>query len=348
MGLLSEANLALGRLDGSIYTLPNPDMFVFMYVRREAVLSSQIEGTQSSLNDLLAAEAKIMNPNRPQDVPEVINYVDAMNYGLDRLQELPVSNRLIREIHARLLQGARGGNLTSGEFRRSQNWIGETDGSITDAIYVPPPPSLVAEQMGQLEAFVHADDALPLLVRIGLVHAQLETIHPFLDGNGRIGRLLITFLLTERDILRKPVLYLSHYFKRRRQEYYERLQAVRELGQWEEWLSFFLRGVQEVATDAADTARQILALREVNRIQITNGFGNSAGNGHRVLDHLFDDVIVSVADVQRMAGCGFPAANDLVRRFVTAGILREFTGNKRNRRFIYAPYVRLFSDGDAL
>ncbi|MCU0707740.1 MAG: Fic family protein, partial [Pirellula sp.] len=206
--LLSKADRALGRLDGSIQTLPHPDLFVFMYVRKEAVLSSQIEGTQSSLQDVLAAEAQILSPDRPQDVDEVVNYVRAMNYGLERLKELPVSVRLIREIHAELLKGVRGQHLTPGEIRTSQNWIGPAGCSLNEATFVPPPHYEVAKHLGDLELFLHSDIQLPMLVRIGLAHVQFETIHPFLDGNGRVGRLLIAFLLCEQEILLKPVLYL--------------------------------------------------------------------------------------------------------------------------------------------
>lgn len=230
---LSEADRALGRLDGSIYTLPNPDLFVYMYVRKEAVLSSQIEGTQSSLQDLLSAEAEVLDAAAPRDVDEVVNYVRAMNRGLARLEKLPVSIRLIREIHAELLQGVRGSRLTPGELRRSQNWIGPGGSSLANAAFVPPPPDEVPDALGGLETFLHEPDDLPLLVKIGLAHAQFETIHPFLDGNGRIGRLLVTFLLCERGVLHKPVLYLSHYLKAHRQEYYDRLQSVRDSGDWE-------------------------------------------------------------------------------------------------------------------
>ena len=206
--LLSQAALALGRLDGSIQTLPQPDLFVLMYIRKEAVLSSQIEGTQSSLQDLLAAEARIFTPNQPNDVDEVVNYVSAMNHGISRLSELPVSIRLIREIHTKLLQGVRGSHLTPGEVRTSQNWVGPAGCTLNEAAFVPPPPHQIMQDMSQLERFIHADTELPLLVKIGLVHAQFETIHPFLDGNGRVGRLLITFLLCEQKVLLKPVLYL--------------------------------------------------------------------------------------------------------------------------------------------
>lgn len=344
-GLLSAADRALGRLDGSVLTLPNPDLFVFMYVRKEAVLSSQIEGTQSSLQDLLAAEAQLFEQGLPRDVDEVINYVRAMNHGLARLAELPVSVRLIREIHAELMRGVRGGRLQPGELRTSQNWIGPAGCALNTATFVPPPHHAVPGALGDLENFLHAADELPPLVKIALAHVQFETIHPFLDGNGRVGRLLITFLLTERGVLHKPVLYLSHYFKQRRQTYYEHLQAVRDQGAWEAWLAFFLRGVIEVAGEAAETARRILQLREQHRAAITAQLGRAAGNGHKVLESLFDRPIVAVNDVQKMTGTTYAAANSLVSRLVKLGVLSEMTGYARNRRFRYAPYIALFSDG---
>ncbi len=344
-GLLSAADRALGRLDGSVLTLPNPDLFVFMYVRKEAVLSSQIEGTQSSLQDLLAAEAKLFDQDLPKDVDAVINYVHAMNHGLARLPELPVSVRLIREIHEKLLQGVRGGRLQPGELRTSQNWVGPTGCTLNTATFVPPPHHVVPEALGDLERFLYAKDELPPLVKIGLAHVQFETIHPFLDGNGRVGRLLITFLLTERGVLHKPVLYLSHYFKAHRQAYYDHLQAVRVHGAWEEWLAFFLRGVTEVAEQAAVTARNILSVREEHRRAITEHLGRAAGNGHKVLESLFDRPIVSVSDVRKITGTTFAAANSLVTRLAKVGVLSEMTGYARNRRFRYASYIALFNEG---
>ena len=342
--LLSRADLALGRLAGSIATLPNPDLFILMYVRKEAVLSSQIEGTQSSLQDLLAAEARVLDPHQPQDVAEVLNYVAAMNHGLARLASLPVSVRLIREIHTKLLEGVRGSHLTPGEPRTSQNWIGTSGCILNEATFVPPPPAELPDALGALENFLHAEDALPLLIKIGLAHAQFETIHPFLDGNGRVGRLLITFLLCEKQILDKPVLYLSHYFKRHRQSYYEHLQAIRDTGAFEEWLEFFLTGVIEVSLEASITARRVLALREQHRDLIADQLGGAAGNGHRTLEYLFQHPIVSVNEVRALIGTTYPAANDLVGRLARIGILTEVTGRVRNRRFRYDGYIRLFAD----
>lgn len=342
--LLSQADRALGRLDGSITTLPNANLFVMMYVRKEAVLSSQIEGTQSSLQDLLAAEAQVFSDTTPKDVDEVINYVRAMNHGLARLHELPVSVRLIREIHAELLRNVRGSHATPGELRRSQNWIGPAGCTLAEATFVPPPADAVPETLAQLEKFLHTADDLPLLIKIGLAHAQFETIHPFLDGNGRVGRLLITFLLTERGVLQQPVLYLSHYFKRHRQAYYDHLQNIRDTGDWESWLDFFLRGVAEVSNEAARTAREILQLREGHRLAITEKLGRAAGNGHKVLERLYERPIVSVNEVQEITHTTYAAANQLVHRLAELGTLTEVTGYRRNRRFAYQPYIHLFRD----
>lgn len=342
---LSEAQLALGRLDGSIETLPDSDLFVFMYVRKEAVLSSQIEGTQGSLQDVLNAEARIFRQLQPDDVDEVINYVAAMNYGLERIRDLPLSIRLIREIHEKLLSGVRGSRLQPGELRTSQNWIGPANCTINEAVFVPPPPQYLIQALGDLELYLHQPNGLPPLIKLGLIHAQFETIHPFLDGNGRMGRLLITFLLCQREMLLKPVLYLSSYFKKYRSEYYDRLQAVRDAGGWEGWLTFFLRGVVEVSAEAHATVRRILAMREEHRADIAERLGSSAGNGHRVLENLFRTPLVTVADVQAIAGISYQSANSLVSRLVDIGILQEATGNRRNRVFGYSLYIAIFAEG---
>lgn len=338
---LSAADYALGRLDGAVLTLPNPDLFVFMYVRKEAVLSSQIEGTQSSLQNLLAAEAQLFDPDTPKDVSEVANYVRAMQHGLARLAELPLSVRLIREIHAELM---RGGRLQPGELRTSQNWIGPAGCTLATASFVPPPPHEVPQALSDLEKFLHDGGGLPPLVQVGLAHAQFETIHPFLDGNGRIGRLLISFLLTEKRLLSQPVLYLSHDFKQRRAEYYERLQAVRDAGDWEGWLDFFLTGVIEVSQQATQTAAAILRMREDYRARITEHLGRAAANGQRVMDRLFDHPIVTVATVRDWLGLTPAGANQIVGRLESIGLLREITGYARNRRFRFEPYLRLFEE----
>lgn len=343
MALLSDADRALGRLDGSIQTLPDPDLFIFMYVRKEAVLSSQIEGTQSSLNDVLEAEAAIADPTRPRDVDEVLNYVDAMNHGLSRLEELPVSVRLLTEIHARLLRGVRGAEKQPGELRRSQNWIGPSGATLMDATFVPPPPHEVMNALGDFERFLHSEDPVPTLIRIGLAHAQFETIHPFLDGNGRMGRLLITFLLCERGTLMKPVLYLSHYFKRHRAMYYELLQNVRDEGEWEAWLKFFLRGMTDVSKEATATARAIVDLRERHRDLIVNHFGRAAGNALMVLEALYSRPYISVNQIADVTGVSYPAASSLMTKFVEHGLLVELTGHARNRRFGYTEYINIFA-----
>tara|TARA_R110002072_G_scaffold77125_1_gene180216 strand:- start:13963 stop:15108 length:1146 start_codon:yes stop_codon:yes gene_type:complete len=342
--LLSKADRALGRLDGSIQTLPDPHLFVIMYVRKEAVLSSQIEGTQSSLNDLLEAEAKIFDTSRPKDVDEIVNYVSAMNYGLSRLEELPLSTRLIKEIHTRLLQGARGQYLQPGELRTSQNWIGARNCTLSEAVFVPPPPHSVPECLSDLEKFLHDEAPLPLLIRIGLAHAQFETIHPFLDGNGRVGRLLITFLLCQQEILQKPVLYISHYFKKNREHYYELLQSIRDTGDWETWLKFFLNGISDVAKEATETARKIVDLREKHRLLITHNFGRVAGNGLTILEQLYQTPIITVSDIGRICGVSYQAANNLMNKFIEDELLVEVTGNIRNRRFRYGSYINLFSN----
>lgn len=341
--LLSEGDRALGCLDGSVQTLPNPDLFVFMYVRKEAVLSSQIEGTQASLNDLLKAEANIFDAERPSDVSEVINYVNAMNHGLERLETLPLSIRLIREIHERLMHGVRGRHMQPGELRTSQNWIGPSGSHLSEATFIPPPHHIVPEALSELERFLHSADDIPPLIKIGLAHAQFETIHPFLDGNGRIGRLLITFFLCHEQILQKPVLYLSHFFKKNRSEYYDRLQNVRDRGDWEGWLKFFLRGVSDVSRQATITARQIVALREKHREDIALNFGQSGGRAVRLLERMFQHPTITVNQVAEFLNISFPSANGLVGRFQERGVLQEITGNSRNRVFLYKAYVELFS-----
>ena len=342
--LLSTADRALARLDGSIQTLPNPDLFVFMYIRREAVLSSQIEGTQASLQDVVEAEARLFDPDRPDDVGQVLNYIDAMNYGLERLTALPMSTRLIGDIHRRLLSGVRGQDQRPGEIRQKQNWIGPDNCLLADATFVPPPHTEVARCLSDLEKFLHSDIPMPPLIKIGLAHAQFETIHPFADGNGRVGRLLITLLLCEKQILQTPILYLSVFFKANRTRYYELLQATRDEGNWEAWLTFFLRGVAETSRAATSTARDIVALREAHRHVILDRFGRTAGNGIALLENLFQTPVVTVNQVTEKLALSYSSANDLVSRFVDARLLEEGTGQSRNRKFFYRPYIRLFSD----
>jgi Fic family protein len=343
--LLSDADWALGRLDGIATVLPNPDLFVSMYVRQEAVLSSQIEGTQSTLEDVLQFEIDSKGQDFPKDIQEVVNYVGAMNYGLDRLKTLPLSLRLIREIHAKLLTGVRGSHRTPGEFRTSQNWIGPNGCTLANATFIPPPVPEMLTALDNLEKFLH-DDSLPLLIQCGLAHAQFETIHPFLDGNGRVGRLLITFLLCQKRALERPLLYLSHYLKQHRAEYYDRLTSIRNDGDWEGWLRFFLRGVQQVGQEAADTARNILRIREEHRQLLNEKLAKDkiAATPHdfAFLEYLFQQPIVTVRLAEHHLNCAFVTASKVVERFVNLGLLEEMTGFQRNRRFRYAPYLALF------
>ncbi len=339
--LLSEADRSLGRLDGIGSVLPNPNLFVAMYVRQEAVLSSQIEGTQSMLEDVLQFEVDAKGLSLPKDVDEVVNYVRALNYGLKRLDELPLSLRLIREIHAELLKGSRGANRDPGEFRRSQNWIGPAGADLAAATFVPPPVPNMHEALDKFEKFLH-DDSLPVLIQCGLAHAQFETIHPFLDGNGRVGRLLITFLLCHRKVLHRPLLYLSYYLKANRAEYYDRLMAIRNDGNWEQWLKFFLRGVAEVSDGAIETSRRIFELREQHREVINKNLGSSSVSGVRLLDYLYEQPIINVRMVERHLETSFVTASRLIEQLVKMEVLRETTGGLRNRRYEYAPYLALF------
>ena len=336
--LLSTADRDLARLDAIASLLPNPDLFVAMYVRHEAVLSSQIEGTQSTLEDVLAFEADALRDDTPKDVSEVVNHVRAMNHGLARLSELPLSLRLLREIHAELMQGVRSGDNSPGEFRTSQNWIGGPGSSLATAAFVPPPPHELMNALGALEHFLHdARTTVPLLVRCGLAHAQFETIHPFLDGNGRVGRLLITLMLCEDGALSRPLLYLSLYLKAHRAEYYDRLTAIRTQGHWEAWLAFFLRGVSVTSRVAAQTAHDIVALREQHRAAVVKN-----GKALVLLDALYRQPTVSVNNVAQLLSCTFPTAAKLVREFAARGWLRELTGYERNRLWRYQPYLDLF------
>ncbi len=344
--LLSEADHALGRLDGVTSILPNPDLFVSMYVRHEAVLSSQIEGTQSTLEDVLQFEMDAKGQEHPKDVEEVVNYVRSMNHGLKRLDSLPLSLRLIREIQEKLLQGVRGANRTPGEFRRSQNWIGPANCTLATATFVPPPVHDMQEALANLEKFLHDEKTYPTLIQCGLAHAQFETIHPFLDGNGRVGRLLITFLLCQRGILKYPLLYLSHYLKFHRAEYYDRLMAIRNDGNWEGWLKFFLKGVGEVSRSATETARKILELRQKHQALIRDKASNQTNAG-LLLDYLFEQPIVNVRLVEEHVKCAFVTADKLVKQFEELGIVKEVTGGQRNRRYEYSPYLALFEPSEA-
>ncbi len=341
---LEQANQALGRLDGLASVLPDLSLFIYAYVRKEAVLSSQIEGTQSSLSDLLLFENHEAPGVPIEDVQEVSNYVAALTHGLKRLREgFPLSLRLIREIHEVLLSKGRGSNKEPGEFRRSQNWIGGTRPG--NAVFVPPPPDRVIECMGQLELFLHEDKhGLPLLIKAGLVHVQFETIHPFLDGNGRLGRLLITFLLCVGGALHEPILYLSLFFKTHRQLYYDLLTDVREKGDWERWLEFFLRGVKETSEQAVGAARRIIHLLESDRRRIEE-LGRPAASVLRVHQHAQTHPILSIATSAEEIGITFPTAAGAVEHMQQLGILREITGKQRGRLFAYRQYLDILNEG---
>ncbi|MCH7495756.1 MAG: Fic family protein, partial [Candidatus Marinimicrobia bacterium] len=338
--ILSQADQAIGRLDSAVDRLPNPDLFVMMYVRKEAVLSSQIEGTQASLDDLLEYEASVRKRGLASEVEEISNYVVAMNYGLAALKELPLSLRIIKEVHARLLSGVRGEDKRPGEFRNSQNLIGPTGATLKEATFVPPPPNEVMSVMGDLEEFWHSAAPLPVLIKCGLVHSQFETIHPFLDGNGRIGRLLITLMLCWGEVLSKPLLYISHYFKQHRSEYEDRLQMVRDNDEWEEWIKFFLEAVRSVAGEAAETASKIIALREEHR-ELVGGKLRSSPRALMLLDQLFEHFYVSVNIIKQILNCSYSTANNIVSEFTELGLLVERTGRSRNRSFAYQPYLNL-------
>ena len=342
--LLERAHLALGRLDSITALLPEPTLFIYAYVRKEAVLSSQIEGTQSSFSDLVMFESDEVPGVPIDDVVEVSNYVAALDHGLGRLRGgFPLSNRLIREIHGVLLSEGRGSEKSPGEFRTSQNWIGGSRPG--NAAFVPPPPTEVPDCMGALERFLHAtDDGLPVLVRAGLAHVQFETIHPFLDGNGRVGRLLITLLLSNAGVLREPLLYLSLHLKQNRSAYYDLLDVVRRTGDWEAWLAFFLEGVRETAEGAVATSTRLTDLFKENGARI-EGLGRRAGSALRVHEALTAYPIRSLSQVCDRTGLTHPTASSAMEALVELGIAREATGRRRGRLFAYDGYLSILNEG---
>ncbi len=337
------ADRALGRLDGITMLLPRKELFLYMYVRKEAVLSSQIEGTQSTLADLLQFETEARAGRPFDDVREVSNYVDAMMYGLNRLDELPLSLRLVREMHERLLRGGRGDSKDPGEFRRSQNWLGGNRPG--NAFYVPPPVSELPECLDAFERFLHADDpSLPPLIRAGLLHVQFETIHPFLDGNGRIGRLLITLYLCVHGILREPLLYLSLYLKTHRADYYRLLQEVRENGSWEAWLDFFLIGVAETANQAFEAATRIVDLFKRDRERITGG-SDRVGSTLRLHEIFQTQPYATANDLVKRTGLTVPTVNAALTDLQRLGVINEITGRRRGRVFSYPAYLAILNEG---
>lgn len=341
---LEAAVLAVGRLDGVSTLLPDKSLFLYSYVRKEAVLSSQIEGTQSSLSDLLLFELNEAPGVPLDDVVEVSNYVAALDHGLTRLRAgFPLSNRLIREIHEVLLSRGRGSGKSPGEFRRSQNWIGGTRPG--NAVFVPPPHNIVPDCMAALERFLHAEnDGLPVLARAGLAHVQFETIHPFLDGNGRVGRLLITFLLCHAGVLSEPLLYLSLYLKQHRPDYYALLDRVRRDGDWEAWLTFFLEGVRVTAAGAVETAQRLAGMFRDHRAAIETK-RRRAGSALRVHEAIKARPILSMPEICRATGLSFPAASSAMDLLVEMQIARELTGKRRNRLFVYDRYLAILNEG---
>jgi len=329
---LSEADRGLSRLNTLAEAFPFNKTLIIPFVRREAVLSSRIEGTRASLADLYTYEARQLSFLEPVgDVSEVFNYVRALEYGLERVKTLPVSLRLIREIHARLMENVRGGQLTPGEFRRSQNWIGPAGSTLESAIYVPPPVDEMHAALDAMEKFIHASSQIPPLVRAGLLHYQFEAIHPFLDGNGRMGRLLIILLLHEWHVLSQPLLNLSVYFEAQRQEYYARLLEVSNKGAWEEWLLFFLTGVSKQAVNDAVRLENLLSLRVDYQERIRAG--RRQERLERVLDQVFQRPILNIRQVEAALGIPYITAERCIERLVQAGILREVTGKRRNRLY---------------
>lgn len=346
--LLSLADRKLGRLDGITQILPNPELFVAMYVKKEAVLSSQIEGTQASLVDVLNAPSERKDELSSDGVREVVNYVNAMYWGLDKLDELPLSLRLIKNIHKVLLKSVRGSEKSPGEFRRSQNWIGPQGCTIETATFIPPSVEDMEIAMGDLEKFIYEEDYVPALIKIALIHAQFETIHPFLDGNGRMGRLLITFWLCQQKIMSQPLLYLSYYFKQNRLEYYDRLMSVRTKGDWENWVKFFLKGVALVSDEATEAAKSIIGIQtKFSNLLYEKDKNNS--NYQRLLNLLFEHPFITKKDVCELLDISKPTAASLVDIFCELNIINDVTPQKkRYKNFGFTEYLAILQKGTEL
>jgi Fic family protein len=334
--LLSEANRYIGKLDEITDILIAPTLFVEMFARKEATLSSQIEGTQATFSDLINAEAGIQDKEIPDDVKEIRNYLSALNYGLERVNTLPLSLRLIREVHEILLKDVRGASKNPGQFRRTQNWIGGN--SIKTATYVPPPVNEMSSLLDNFEKFLHQNDRIPHLIKAALIHAQFELIHPFLDGNGRIGRLLIAFYLNHKSVISKPTLYLSKFFKTHRRQYYEHLLKLSEKQDFKSWTCFFLEGIIITSQEAVQLARKIKELREKDLIKIQS-LGRSAKNGNAVFNFLFKKPIININDVGILLNLAYPNAQNLVNKLMDEGILSLYKNPKRNRLYVYKNYL---------
>lgn len=343
---LLRANFLTARLDGLGFTLPNTDLFISMYVKKEALLSSQIEGTQASLENLFEFESGMQIDNL-NDVEQVVNYIKALNYGIKRLETFPMSLRLIKEIHSLVLHEARGQNKNPGEFKKTQNWIGSVNSNLNNAIFVPPPADESLKAMGDLENYFYSDSKLPELINCALIHYQFETIHPFLDGNGRVGRLLITFYLYWKGVIERPLLYLSYFFKKNRQEYYDRLMIVRNKGDYEQWINFFLDGVIETADIAINDIKKILEL-QANDQKLLWEKRISSPLVIMIHNKLFYTPVVSIGDIQKLFDISYPTASNIVNQLIKIGILEETTGQKRSKRYIYKKYMDILSYGTNL
>jgi len=346
--LLSEADRALAKLDGIATVLPNTELFIAMYVKKEALLSSQIEGTQASLEGVLRFEANLEPSEDINEIKEVVNYIKAMNYGISRLQDLPMSNRLIKEIHEILIKGTRGTHKTPGEFRKTQNWLGAPGANLLEATFIPPPPDALMDLLFNLEKFIHQKDEIPPLIKISLIHAQFETIHPFLDGNGRVGRLLITFYLYWEKILSRPLLYLSFYLKKNRIEYYDSLMKIRLDGNWEGWIKFFLKGIKEVSEEAANSAKEIIILKDT---LLKTLFDHKISSIYAVgfLNLLFiKPIITSDEKLIKELKVSKETANQLIKKFEKLKILREISGKKRYKKYIFSEYINIIKRGTEL
>ncbi len=342
--LLSKADGALARLDGVTQVLPNPDLFVAMYIKKEALLSSQIEGTQASLQGVLEFEAHLRPRDDINEIQEVVNYIKALHHGIEKLEFAPFSLDLMNEIHRFLIQGTRGSHKFPGQLRRVQNWIGPSGGTIQDAIFVPPPPEQVPGLMQDLERFIQSSDRTPTLIKAALIHAQLETIHPYLDGNGRMGRLMITFYLYYKGVLARPLLYLSYYLKKNREKYYTLLNGIRYHGNWGAWLEFFLQGIIEVSNNSLETAKRVIQLKET---LIEKLLENNVGGVHAVklIDMLFDRPISTIAQIAEKLQVSRQTATKLVGRFEDIGIVEEITGKVRYKQYMFVDYVRIIEEG---
>jgi Fic family protein len=342
--LLSKADRALARLDGIVTVLPNPELFIAMYVKKEALLSSQIEGTQASLEGVLEFEADMKPRDDVKQIKEVVNYIKALEYGIKHLDAARANAQLFREIHRILIHGTRGSKKALGEFRRTQNWIGPAGANVFEAHFVPPPPERILSGMANLEEFFNRENRMPPLVKVALIHAQFETIHPFSDGNGRIGRLLITFFLVAQKILKRPLLYLSYFLKKNRVDYYDLLMQVRIKGDWESWVKFFLKGVDEVSEEAGETAGQMIKLKQemIDRLY-HNHF--SSIYAVKLVDLLFGKPIIDVKTITDEFKISKESGNEIVKRFEQLGILRELTGKQRYKKYLFHEYTSIISRG---